>query len=107
MLASAARADGDRDLYVRWHRESDRVDVGQERGEVVVDRGVEDGCQVCRGAGVAAPDRGELDAVGGGERGRVRDPRPVAGADQAESQRLGHPVPFVAGPRARSQRRPR
>jgi hypothetical protein len=49
------------------------------------------------GAGVTAPDGCDIDAVGGGKRGRVRDPRPVPGANQAESQRLGHPVSL--GPR--------
>ena len=70
-----------------WHRERDPVEAVQERGHVVVCRDPVRGRQVCRGFLVAAPDRGELDAVGRRERGRVRDARPVAGAGQAELER--------------------
>ena len=87
VLARARGPHGDGGLHVGRHAEGNPVDVGQEGVEIVMRRGVVLAGQCSRGLGVAAPDGGELDAVGRGERGRVRDARPVAGAGQAEPQR--------------------
>ena len=50
-----------------------------------------------RGLVVAAPDGGELDPLGAGERRGVRDLGPVAGADQAELHLLDHLSILAAG----------
>jgi hypothetical protein len=85
VLARSGCADGDQGLHVRRRREAtaSTLSMNSERSwhAAVITVG-----QLRRGVGVTAPDRGEIDAVCGGKRGRVRDLSPVAGANQAECQ---------------------
>ena len=65
VLARPGRAGRERRLDIRRDAERDCVDAGQERGLLVVGRGVVGGREVGRGLPVAAEDRGELDPFGG------------------------------------------
>jgi hypothetical protein len=88
VLACPGGSLGEASLHVRRHGERDRVDRREELVEVLISGRAVAAGQLARGRLIAPPDGGELDLLGGGERGRVRYPRPVTGPGQAEPKWL-------------------
>ena len=99
VLARLGGADRERCLHVRRDRERDRVHAAEERAEVVVGgRRRSRAASAAAAAAFAAPDGGQSGPRGGGERGRVRDARPVTGTNEAETHgndRYARPVKLL------------